>query len=394
MMADTKTSSFIHEAENPVSELGLRRMRVIYYRCSSLPLLFKCAAAGQRPDVVVHDTCEAAEVGTDVHKHIQQIVETGHTGPIQHSETRALVSVGRRLWFQYQPALGASLRELFPAPVCERELSVEVSRGIVVTGHTDVQSGMVGTCRVLDWKTGRVDSDYSQQLLGYAALAMLENYAIERVETHIVWLREQDIEHYTMTRDELPAWVRRIERIANWRGSYESGSHCAHCPRAHECPGWNALVRRDASALLDEDVESLESRLALMEPDRMIELVRRARMVAKVAERIVSAARAHVARVGEVAGSESRLTISTTRLRVLDAFSAWPVLQEHLDDRELATCCKVSLSQVEELVAKKAPPRQGAAAKRELRQQLEEADAVHYGSTNILTEKRRNNGEE
>lgn len=349
------------------------------YRCSSLPLLMRCAAAGQRPDLLVHETCEAAHTGTHVHGHLRRVVETGSTDQIHNGETRVLVSIGRRMWFEH-------LRDLFPSPQCERELSVEVLPGVTVTGHTDVQSGMIGTCRVLDWKSGRKDTNYSAQLLGYAALAMLENHAIERVETHIAWLRDYEVENYAMDRSDLPAWVEQIRAIANWSGCYESGEHCDHCPRNYECPGHRAIVRRDMSALLDLD--ELESGLAQMTAERKLELFHQAKLVGDVADRVRKALRSHVDAVGEVVGSDTKLTVQVERRRKIDTFSAWPVLLDVLDDREVAFCCDVSPSKLDELVAKKAGRGNGAAAKRELRTRLEEVDALHFSEIRKLTERR------
>lgn len=353
--------------------------RKLSLRCSALPLILRCAAAAQRPELLVHETCEAAHTGTHVHGHLRRIVETGSTDQIHNGETRVLVGMGRRMWFEH-------LRDLFPSPRCENELSVEVLPGVTVTGHTDVQSGMIGTCRVLDWKSGRKDTNYSEQLLGYAALAMLENHAIERVETHIAWLHDYEVENYSMDRSDLPAWVEQIRAVADWSGGYESGEHCDHCPRSYECPGHRAIVRRDVSALLE--LEELESGLAQMTAERKLDLFRKAKLVGNVAERVCKALRGHVDATGDVVAGDAKLTVDIQRKRKIDTFAAWPVLLDVLDDREVAACCDVRPSKLDEIVAHKAGRGNGAAAKRHLKRKLEEVDALHFTEIRRLTERR------
>jgi hypothetical protein len=358
-------------------------MRLYSIRCSSLPLVMRCAAAAQQPALAVNRTSQQTELGTEVHTHLREMVETGASDweSIRNPEVRGLVGMGWRMWKE--------LRNLFPDPLCEVSLSAQVGP-VTLTGHTDVQSrGIGGTARVLDWKSGRVDTDYREQLLGYAALVLIDEPWFDRVETHIAWLRDEDIENYTLTRKQLPEWRERIASVAAWSGNYETGPHCGHCPLAHECPGFNAIVRSDVAALLDLDMDSLESGLATMAPQRVIEVVRRAKLVGVVAEKVREAARHFVATRGDITGDDARLTMQVEQRRLVDIIAAWPILERNLSDEELAGCVDVRLSRVNDAVTKKAPPRKGAAVRRALATELEEAGAISTREIMKLVERRK-----
>ena len=348
-------------------------------RCSSLPLIELCSASADTPSVRIEERCDAAFVGTDAHDHLQRMVETGSVDweAIAHPETRSLVWHGQRMW--------RDLRDLFPAPVCERRLAATFS-GIELSGHTDVSSGTVGIARVLDWKSGRVDKSYREQLIGYAALELLNNSMLDRVETHIAWLREEEVENYALDRADLPEFC---ERLTEKRlDVFSPGRHCVHCHRAHECHGLSSVVSRDATSLLDIDESELRSGLATMAPARILELSRQAKLVSTVADRVREAIRNHVEQNGDIEADGARLTLTEEQRRNIDTAAAWPVLQARLTDDELAQCVSVRLSKANEAIKKKAPPRNGAAHIREFNEELEAAGAVSYQTIKKLQERR------
>lgn len=351
-------------------------------RCSSLPLLMRCRAAGETPDLVIRETNAAAELGTDVHRLLARLAddELIEWNAIDNPEVRALVACGERIWRELgmagMPTMG------------EASMSANV-RGVTVTGTADVVVIGAQVATVLDWKSGRLDTDYREQLRGYSCLLLLSAPSLDRVDSVAAWLRDQDIERHSFDRDDLLAWEGDIERLGEpWDRRYTTGSHCAHCPRAHECPAVNALVRRDATAMLGLDLDALEGGLAVMPPERILELVRQAKMVGAVADRIRDAVRDHVARSGDVVSADGRLTLETTRRRVVDTAAAWPTLEAMLSDDELPGCVKVSLSRVEEAVAKSAGKGNGARAKRDLTARLEAANAITTTEIVKLIERR------
>lgn len=355
-------------------------------RCSALPRIMRCGASAEPPLVSVSEWSDPADVGTRVHAMLRAVVE-GKDVDLDglDSETRFLVGSGITLWNGWRGAI--ALREVFPLAVCERELELEFD-GFSLSGHSDVRSSSaVGGVRILDWKSGRVDHDYSEQMLGYCALELANNAFVERAEAHIVWLREREVESWSMTRDELRPWLERVSDAVSVR-RIVYGSHCVFCPRAHECTGRAAVVRSDVESILEMDVDELRGGLATMAPDRVIHLLRQARAVAKVSDRVVEAIRMHVAEAGEVVGSESRIAFSEQKRRQLDAERAWTVLQRHLSDDDLIRAVKISLPAVEDAVAKAAGKGAGAAAKRKLTADLEAVSAISTSTTKVLSERR------
>jgi hypothetical protein len=345
----------------------------------------RCGASAEPPRVSVEEWSDPADVGTRVHRLLQSVVEGEEVDlTCLDSNTRFLVSSGITVWHGSRGFV--ALRDAFPGATCERSLELDMG-GVTLTGHLDVRSDVVRTVRILDWKSGRVDYDYSQQMLGYCALELASNPFIERAEAHIVWLREREVEPWVMTHEELPGWVERVGSALGSRSTVY-GRHCTFCPRAHECSGRAAVVRRDAQSLLDLTDEELSSGLATMTPDRIIELTQQARSVSTAADRVVAAVRMHAAERGDIVGASSKLTLAEQNRKKVDTALAWPVLQRHLTDDELAKCLDVRLTAANDAVVAKAPPRGGAAAKREFQSDLEAAGAVTSNTVRILTEKR------
>lgn len=358
---------------------------MIAIRCSALPRIMRCGASAEPPLAPVDEWSDPADVGTRVHGMLRRVVEgqiVDMTG--LDSDTRFLVSSGISVWHGSRGMV--ALRDAFPNPVCERSLEL-VAPGFALTGHSDVRADVGGAVRILDWKSGRVDHDYSEQMIGYCALELASNPFLERADASIVWLREREIETWGMERAELSGWSLRVGSAIDSRATVY-GRHCTFCPRSHECTGRAAIVRRDAQSLLELSDEELRNGLTTMDPDRIIELTRTARAVAAAAERVVGAVRMHAAETGDVVGSASKLTLAEQARKRVDTELAWPVLQRHLTDDELAKCLDVRLTAANDAVAAKAPSRGGAAAKRAFLEELEAAGAVSNSTVRVLTEKR------
>lgn len=264
-----------------------------------------------------------------------------------------------------------------------------------LTGHVDGISVQGSVARILDHKTGRKDSDYSAQALGYCALVLLKFHHLTQATCTVLWIRDGEIENYTMDRAGLYEWLRRLEdEVVKWDQVWRPGSHCQYCPRSHECSAANALARRDMAVLLDKDLPGhLEDAPTLREmiqrePERVVELVEKARTAEKQAARVLAAVREEVTRSGDIVGGGKRLTMQERTSRQLDTWAAFPVLQEVLDDPEMAEIIDISLAKAEEIVAAKAGKGNGAAAKRALVAKLNEAEAIKTSYSKALVVRR------
>ena len=132
-----------------------------------------------RPEgVILASSNEAASTGTAAHEGLQALAERGAIDwdsldgiaarhGVEAKEVRILCALGTKLWKR--------VGDTFRGALAEVSLSSEVAPGFVVTGHVDLLSVQGTVARAADWKTGRKDSDYSQQMRGYAALILLDN---------------------------------------------------------------------------------------------------------------------------------------------------------------------------------------------------------------------------
>jgi len=371
---------------------------LIQLRCSKLPLAFKCPGSVRPGKVSVNESHEAADTGTAAHDGARKLVRTGSVDwesvsdlakkhGVDEKELRVLLALAAKLWEQ--------VKQSFPNASTELELKADLGFGVVLTGHADIVSSLGDLARVPDWKFGRLDSNYREQLLGYCALLLLKYGHLARAEAAVLWVREQEYEPHAMDRAGLYEWLARVQsEIAEWNGEFRPGAHCQYCPRSHECSAANALARRDIEILMNqepgllEDAETVRA-LVRQNPDKAISLLEIARTAQKKAERVIAALKDEVERAGDVVGSDKRLTLQKAERRKLDAWAAFPVLQEVLEDKEMAEVIDISLSKVEELVAKKAGRGNGAKAKRDLEEKLAAAEAVKTYETASLVVRRQ-----
>lgn len=388
------TEELMASAQHPFN--GLKsEPTALSLRCSFMPLLFRCVGVLDAPDAElrIDATNEAAGVGSAAHEVLRSLPESDRLdwdaipeAAERHSasvdEVRMLSAIGAKLW----PEIASSFR----GATTELYLAHEIRPGIELTGHLDLVRIDARSARCGDWKTGRKDSDYSHQLRGYAALLFRDNPDLDEVTTTAIWIREREIENYTLNRAEARAWeLQLLERVTRWDGTYRPGKHCDYCPRSHACQALQAMARRDVAAFDERLAERAEAELALMAPAEIVELLHKAKSVEAYATRVQAAIKAHVVRTGEVCGAGARLSVETEEQRELDPLAAWPVLEAAgFADADFAACMKLGVSKVEKVVAKAAGRGKGAAAVRKLNEDLRKAGAVQIREVAKLTERR------
>jgi hypothetical protein len=342
-------------------------------RCSSLPLARRCPGAVHNDGgVLIDDWNDAAEDGTDIHR----LLATHPDGDAPKEvvaelsdEARILYYTGAKMW-----------REHISAWMPDSRSEVEIVRGgLGLSGHIDRLSLRLSekTAVVLDWKSGRKDSDHKHQGFGYAVMVMDKWPELETVTSHFGWLRTQELESYTMTRDRGLAWTKELGEVRAWDGVFHPGDHCTHCRRHATCPALHAMNKQSLALVTGQTVD-----LASMPSPEIATLYRRLLPLASQIESLKEAIREEgKARGGIDDGSGRVLHYKETKgPREVDALKAWDALTERLTDKELAPCLKVRIGEVEEAVATKARktdgPRKGAAAIRALNEALEKAGAI------------------
>lgn len=363
-------------------------------RASALPLGLKCPGS-LRAEMPIDPHNEAGSAGTAAHKCLEDVPfrgdvrwsQVGKTAALygaDETEVRVLCSMALRLWEQ--------VAESFAGASPEPSMEAEVVPGVMLTGHVDLLTINDRVARAGDWKTGRKDSDYAAQMRAYAVLILLRYPELEEVTVTVLWVRDQEIENYTMRRPEARRWLEQLwEKVINWDGVFHPGSHCQFCKRWHECEGAAAYVRRDVQAIAGKElVARAESELDKMTPDEVIGLYEQADMVEKLAKRVRDAIRERAVHGGDIEGETRRITVSTETRRELDAEKAWPLLEASgFDDEDFAAVIKLSVSKVEKRVAQKAGRGKGASAVRALAGELAEAGAVKTRELHKVQVKRK-----
>lgn len=363
-----------------------------------MPLAFLCPGSARAATLPINEDFAAARLGSAVHEALRALAETGavHWGALpeiagRHAvaidDVRMLCGLASKMW----PTLAPS----FPDAMTEVPLSAHfIGRNgdaVHLTGHADLLSVRGTVARLGDWKTGRIDVDHAQQMRAYAALTLLENTELSEVTVTVIWIRDGEIENYTMRSDGLTSWTRElIERVAEWDGTFRPGRHCSRCHRSHECDAATALARRDVAVIADRAIVArAEAELATMAPAEIVALRQKAELVKRYAFRVEEAIKAHVLAHGDVVADGVRLTVDRVEKRELDPVVAWPVLEAAgFKDGDFADCMTIGISKVEKRAAEKAGRGNGAAAVRELAKKLDDAGAVVVKETQYLKEKR------
>lgn len=362
-------------------QMGGESMRAL--RASALPMLMACPGAQVPPTVVPERDTTAADVGTDTHQHLAAVVigDRVDLDDIENLEVRVLTAQGLKLW--------AQVRQSFPNPSVEVAFQRQLPGcDVLLTGHADIVSGFLLNDRqavaIGDWKTGRRDSDYSEQLRAYAWLA-----DAELVRGTVLWVREGEVESYTWTRALLDAWAEEVvERVVRWDGkTLYPGRACQYCPRAHECEARTALLRSDIRALSEVMPESIDA----MAPDQVLQVVEKARMVSRAADAVLDAVKARVLAHGDVVGESGRLTTEASTRRTVDARKAWPVLESALDISEperFFAAVTVSWKDVADLARSLAGRGEKKAAVEALEKALADAGALTSTTSHRLVTRR------
>jgi len=350
-------------------------------RASSAPLAIYCPGSVRAAEVPISIEHEAAGMGTAAHDAMARIVhglsvdiaDLAQVHGVNPDELGMLVRFGRKAWDELSSEFGELMAEqFFEAPL---------ATGVSLTGHPDLLSVIRLQRRavVADYKFGRLDQDYKAQLMAYAVLVFEYVAEIDECDLMVVWMRDQDVERYRVTRAEALAWRERfIKRVVNWDGVYHPGQHCAHCPRSHECPALVAMARRDLEVFGGPDLAAqIERGLEDMPAATIVELRRKAKVIETLLKSLDEATRTVVRKRGPLdSGDGQVLKFVESERREVNTLLAWPVLHQVASDEEIAERVTVSLSAFEKLVATKAGRGKGAGAVREFAAALEATGAV------------------
>lgn len=354
------------------------------YRGSEAPIAMICPASvhPEPGEMVIDSVNDAALVGTATHECCRVMVDT-HRIPdfkevlkpfnltqTQFNEVKMLTFAAWNFWEQHFEAFGGGV---------ETEKALRFGQ---LSAHLDVSSlpfndeDEPDLAYVLDWKTTRLDVNYTPQLLFYAWLMLLSFDKIHRVKTVIVYLRDRTADIREWNGDQIHEfgkqfhstvimWPERAEKV------YRPGGHCGYCRRFTSCPAQKSMIWSTHQALIQSEDINLP-----VEPDKLIHLYERVGALSKRIDQFKSAVRAKVEHDGIIQGTDKRLVFVNQNRDTIAPKEAWPILTKHLTDDELADSITVSKGSVLDYVGKKAARGQKKAEKDAFMEELRNAGAV------------------
>ena len=353
-------------------------------RCSSLPLAFTCPGS-IRGELSIDSVSDPANDGTAVHAGLAAVVrgmapEAAHELMlVEHpacnrGEVTPLFWAGVKMW--------GEIREWMPG--AQSELALQAS---ILTGHADVASGAIVEGTILDFKSGRKDHDYHHQGFGYAWLLFQLRPQYERVTVHFAWLRAQELESYTVTRERAEAWSTQLTaEVINWDGKYHEGPHCQFCSRRAYCPAITAMVRADVAMFADGKTFELSTCTG----PELCDHFRKIKMLQRLLEAAERNARSEIGHRGDVLDGHGSVIhyVPTKGNREIHPLKAWDVLTARLTDQELAGVVDIRVGKLEDAIKTKAGKGKGAGAIREVFDVLDKAGAVSREPGQKLTDER------
>jgi hypothetical protein len=361
------------------------------FRGSGAPLNMACpASAWPEPDEVLLDTLiPAGMVGTVGHKLAEPIVLTGRIpenwqevckayglDEAQTQDASSLMWAAKTFWDVHGPA--------FENPRVEVPVSYTFennSKPFRMSTHQDVLSligpnDAPGSAIVGDWKSTRLDIDYSAQLLSYA-LVLISNYpSLEKVTTAIIFLRDRTANIQEWSKPVIEDFKERfIQRVVNWDGRiYTSGAHCGYCRRFAQCPGIKELNQGSIEQL---GLVPLQAEYLPVSPVT-VDMYQRVKALSAVIDRFKEMVRATVEQAGGelVGGSGQRLVLVPQSRDNINAALAWPVISPVLSQEELATCTSIKKKEMLDAIATHAPRGQKGKSKTTIMEELVAAGAI------------------
>lgn len=382
-------------------------------RSSLLPIVSQCAAAARLPSIRTRGGGPEADLGTALHdvtsRNVPTIWRAGEAfGLLEASLQRDMLEeqarqvapqystdpeeLGLLSWLAWLRWL--EVRDWFPAPQVERAYDCTHPQFLVnLTGHVDIlstiagQDGHVDEVRCADWKTGRLDHDYTAQLKGYAYLALRNNPTAERAFAAIIWVREGKMDGQYYTREELDAWFGALAESIHGPEVFNPGPHCGWCPRGLTCPAKTAALRQGLEILHDQSVSfatngSMELPADPVDRGNLLALLLlQARALESLVSTVTEMVRADVRDHGgslPLSGGELRLyPQEQTRI---DPVSGWDALTRSLTTEKALECVTISKTKIEEAVRANVPPHAPRGQKsrdvRSLFERLEAAGAL------------------
>jgi len=363
-------------------------------RCSALPRIMACGPSAIAPEVKVDTSGPEAAMGRAVHELLATVVKDELDAPPEFGdvlqrhglsdddadELRMLAWSGVNIW--------KKLRESFEIVAVEGEFVGSVA-GLELTGSADVigcteEDGERGTV-VFDWKSGRIDSGYLDQLKGYLKLGWIKE--TEKAKAVVIWLRESRVEIVDVTPASMVKWEEELQ-VSLGSTDFNVTEHCGYCPRRLECPARNQIVRSVISDL------SAEESIGELVPAQLAQLYPRVSLLEKTIKAYKKALKAAVEEGPLSIGDGRVLTVEPNRRESILFEQGVDALESHLglsaDEMRSALEDSITVNKkaVAELAAERAQKGMKGKARAAVIEVLRECGAIKVTEFGKLTVKK------
>ena len=358
---------------------------IVRTRCSSLPRFLECASSQQETAAPYDPGSDPAELGTAVHEGLAQYVRDGsipdfielskrYEQPVK--ELRMLFFNGRKAW--------EAIKEQLPEPRVEQKVSSRLTMG---TADVVFHNGQV--CIIVDWKSGYVQSNYRNQLCGYA-YAAVETFGMPasgQISIVTVWLRAGEIDTEILEASDLAKWEVKYEKQAERVGSqYSPGEWCIGCRRQLNCQAREEFIRSAAVSLSELEPDATGEAL-IVSRETLGLLHPRAKLLENALSQYRAAFRLDIQLNGPMQISETKqMELREYTKDLVDPLKAWPVMKRFgFSDNELNAVISFRKTKAMDIVAGKAGHGGKKLAKEDCLQQLKDAGAVtEVGYTKLV----------
>lgn len=370
-------------------------------RCSDLDMADKCPQSVFNLDNLprVSRTYPETNIGKAAHKMLQDFGDGKGVNPspmlsnAENEEAFDLVEYGQRVW--------SKISSFFASPQTERPLEADFGT-FRLTGTVDVLSPMpnMNDTVFIDWKSGRLDTTYHQQMHGYAAiLHRLDSDAgnnDSEVTAVVVFLRHKYYRVIKFKASESVSWVRDFERnVLNNKARYSVGSHCSYCDLYASCPARKERTKSAIDDIMDPDhagdivaqFDSInEGNKNTPEVGEFIsDVLWKSKMLQHALDDTKEGLRCLVDRVGPIPVSDTTaLGIRDVQRSNIDAKAAYPILSTKISTEDLMGAAKLSTRTIQHDYAKIFPIHLRAEKSKEILDILENAGALQYKTINRM----------
>lgn len=367
-------------------------------RASSLPLALRCArsvAAGDHNGVLIDEDNDAARIGSAVHEGMGAWCLRGEKPAtadlcfrqglsFDHAEeVGILLACGRSLW---EP-----LKGLFPPDESHAEFVVSFQmHGVLIRGHLDLLRIDGRTAYFIDWKSGRRQDDYQDQMIGYVAGVFASFPDVDQVEVYVAFLRHGVVERLVFTRADVAIFEARVSLLAEESPPYRPGVHCGKCKRRWSCEAHIDMARGSLAVLTREGAPLAELPVDLPPEEAgrwLADKLEFVKHIERACDKAREAIKAEVRRMGgKVPIGEGRAlaVVAVEKREVVDSWRAMEIIKARFGDEGVKAVVKIGVGDIDDLVGENAPRGKGKAMRTEMNEALTAAGAMRMVRTEQL----------